>query len=204
MTVKEICENLGLGSVSDSSVPPTKTYCEKESEAFSRKLATRGNTPWKKAAHIILKDDKLIKTFLLEQWKVLTGNGKHSQSLYLPVKDKDGVYEKYDAWGDLVGTGQLEELLQLTAVDLEGVPAGAFAREGFNVLVQKGFLTETVSDDGKSFKVLTNTSASVGISSIKKESAYGRIYDVNVYNRDGQKYILEHINEITHQQGEIL
>ena len=158
MTVKEICENLGLGSVSDSSVPPTKTYCEKESEAFSRKLATRGNTPWKKSAHIILKDDKLIKTFLLEQWKVLTGNGKHSQSLYLPVKDKDGVYEKYDAWGDLVGTGQLEELLQLTAVDLEGVPAGAFAREGFNILVQKGFLTDkditylTSEKSGKDFK----------------------------------------------------
>ena len=73
-----------------------------------------------------------------------------------------------------------------------------------NWLMQKGFLTETVSDDGKSFKVLTNTSASIGISSIKKESAYGRIYDVNVYNRDGQKYILEHINEITHQQDEIL
>lgn len=73
-----------------------------------------------------------------------------------------------------------------------------------NWLMQKGFLKEIVSDDGKCFKVLTNTSAAIGISSIKKESAYGRIYDVNVYNRDGQRYILEHLNEITHPQEKIL
>ena len=107
---------------------------------------------------IILKDDKLNKAFLLEQWRVLTGNGKYSQSLYCPVKGQDGVYEKYDAWGDMVGTGPLVELLQLTAVDLDGVPAGAFAREGFSLLMQKGLLTDkdlsylTSEKSGKDFK----------------------------------------------------
>lgn len=71
-------------------------------------------------------------------------------------------------------------------------------------LMKMGFLSDTISEDGKHFKVLTEKSATIGISSIKKESAYGRVYDVNLYNRDAQKYILSHINEITNQTTELL
>ena len=156
MTIKEMCENAGLGAVTDSSISPSKTYCEKASDAFSRNLTTRGNTPWKKAAHIILKDNDIQMSFLLEQWRVLTGNGKYTQYLYVPIKQ--GGYEKYDSKGDLVGSGPLEELLQQTSNDMDGISPGVFAKEGFRLLVQKDLLTDkdlaflTSEKSGKMFK----------------------------------------------------
>lgn len=63
-------------------------------------------------------------------------------------------------------------------------------------LCENGYLTELVHDDGKVFKILTEKSASIGMSAVKKINAYKREYDINLYNADAQRYIIEHLDEI--------
>lgn len=65
-----------------------------------------------------------------------------------------------------------------------------------NWLMKNGYLTEIEQGDGKVFKILTEKSSSIGMSSTTKTNAYGRIYDTNMYDERAQKYILSHINEI--------
>jgi len=65
-----------------------------------------------------------------------------------------------------------------------------------NWLFKKGYLSEIEHEDGKIFKVLTEKSASIGMSADNKTNAYGRNYDVNLYNETTQKFILDHLDEI--------
>lgn len=63
-------------------------------------------------------------------------------------------------------------------------------------LLAKGYLNETEHEDGKIFKVLTDTSSSIGLMSEAKENSIGRKYEVILYNLNAQKFILENINII--------
>jgi len=65
-----------------------------------------------------------------------------------------------------------------------------------NWLMKNGYLQEFEHDDGKIFKVLTEKSKEIGMSSESKENAYGRKYEVNLYNLKSQKFILNNINTI--------
>jgi len=71
-------------------------------------------------------------------------------------------------------------------------------------LVNNGFLREIQQEDGRKFKVPTELASSIGISSVKKESQFGRIYDVCIYNKAAQQYIIEHLDDILSDTIKIL
>ncbi|MEA4941234.1 hypothetical protein SDC9_180564 [bioreactor metagenome] len=71
-------------------------------------------------------------------------------------------------------------------------------------LLSQGYLSEVTSEDGRNFKILTEKSASIGITSEKRTSEAGRVYDVNLYNKIGQKFIIEHLQNITNNEITIL
>ena len=64
-------------------------------------------------------------------------------------------------------------------------------------LMEEGYLDEIEAEDGKRFKILTDKSASIGITSEKRTSKYGRVYDVNLYDENGQRFIINHLEDIT-------
>ena len=64
-----------------------------------------------------------------------------------------------------------------------------------NWLLEKGYLSQIKHSDGKVFKVITEKAKSIGISSISKVNSYGRKYELNLYNKNAQKYILDNLNE---------
>jgi hypothetical protein len=63
-------------------------------------------------------------------------------------------------------------------------------------LMKEGYLSEIKAEDGRFFKVLTKKSKNIGISSEKRKSKYGRVYGVNLYNEESQKFIIEHLDDI--------
>ena len=67
-------------------------------------------------------------------------------------------------------------------------------------LMKEGYLNEIEDEDGKKFKILTDKSQCIGISSEQRISKCGRIYNVNLYNEVGQRFILEHLEEISNYQ----
>lgn len=71
-------------------------------------------------------------------------------------------------------------------------------------LMKEGYLDEITSDDGKVFKVLTEKSPIIGITAEERKSDYGRIYKVNLYDENGQRFILDHLDDIVEEYIEIL
>lgn len=63
-------------------------------------------------------------------------------------------------------------------------------------LMKEGYLTEFEAEDGKIFKILTDKSATVGISAQDRKSKYGRTYKVNLYNAQAQRFIIENLDSI--------
>ena len=63
-------------------------------------------------------------------------------------------------------------------------------------LMKEGYLDEITSDDGKVFKVLTEKSPAIGITAEERKSDYGRIYKVNLYDEEGQRFILDHLDAV--------
>ena len=63
-------------------------------------------------------------------------------------------------------------------------------------LMKEGYLDEITSDDGKVFKVLTEKSSTIGITAEERKSDYGRIYKVNLYDAEGQRFILDHLDAV--------
>ncbi|MCL2774444.1 MAG: hypothetical protein FWD71_14010 [Oscillospiraceae bacterium] len=62
---------------------------------------------------------------------------------------------------------------------------------------EKGLLKEIESAGGKSKrKTLTDKSALIGISQEERVSQYGKAYTANLYNREAQKFIIDHLDEI--------
>lgn len=71
-------------------------------------------------------------------------------------------------------------------------------------LMKKGYLDEVKSSDGKTFKILTEKSKTIGITAEERKSNYGRIYKVNLYDENGQKFILDHLDDITNADTDIV
>lgn len=63
-------------------------------------------------------------------------------------------------------------------------------------LETQGFVSEILYEGGKGFRNVTEKSASIGLFSETMTNADGRSYHVIKYNKEAQKYIIEHINEI--------
>lgn len=63
-------------------------------------------------------------------------------------------------------------------------------------LLNRGYLKEVHHEDGKVFRPATEKGNSIGISSIPKTNSYGRKYELNLYDENAQKFILEKVNDI--------
>lgn len=61
-------------------------------------------------------------------------------------------------------------------------------------LVMQGYLKEE-AQNGKRVKVLTETSHTIGMSSIPKTNIHGIVYDVTLYDINAQSFILSKISE---------
>lgn len=63
-------------------------------------------------------------------------------------------------------------------------------------LVHQGYLTSVANDAGMQFKVLTEKSSEIGLVCEEKTNSYGNKYSVNLYPKDAQEFLLNHIDEI--------
>jgi hypothetical protein len=98
---------------------------------------------------------------------------------------------------------------------VEAISISAFAREieklipedmkalGYslmtNWLAQNGLLTESEPDtNGRTFKVATAKGEEIGIYSEERESEGRGHYLITLYNREAQRFLLEHLEEISH------
>ena len=97
---------------------------------------------------------------------------------------------------------------------VEAISISAFAREIENLvpenmqvvnyksmvnwLLQAGMLQDSELDNnGRIYKVPTEKGNRIGIYYEKRESERGGQYLLTLYNREAQKYLLEHIEEIS-------
>ena len=64
-------------------------------------------------------------------------------------------------------------------------------------LMKNGYLCEIVHSDGKKFKVATKKAETIGVLPSKRQSECGREYDVNMYDENAQKFIIDHLEEIS-------
>ncbi len=71
-------------------------------------------------------------------------------------------------------------------------------------LMNKGYLEKYENEEGKTFKVLTDKSDSIGITTEKRTSKYGNTYPVNLYNKNAQKFIIENLDEISKTNSPLL
>lgn len=78
------------------------------------------------------------------------------------------------------------------------------ASEITNWLLQNGYLSEIESDDGRKFKILTDKSTSIGITSEKRTSPSKRVYEVNLYDENAQRFIIDHMQDIVNNQIRII
>ena len=64
-------------------------------------------------------------------------------------------------------------------------------------LFDNKYLCEIKHEDGNTFKIVTEKGKGIGIIAAKKTSQYGRVYDVNLYSADAQKFIVDNLDAIT-------
>ena len=94
------------------------------------------------------------------------------------------------------------------------IPFSAFARELKNLipenmqsvsyksmttwLIQEGMLSETISDNGHTYKIATEKGEENGIYTEERERENGGHFLLTLYNREAQRLLLEHLEEISH------
>lgn len=65
-------------------------------------------------------------------------------------------------------------------------------------LMKEGYLSE-IDNDGEMFKVLADKSSSIGISAEERTSKHGHTYKVNLYDKNAQQFIIDHLDDIVIQ-----
>lgn len=68
-------------------------------------------------------------------------------------------------------------------------------------LYLQGYLSEVEHEDGKRFKVLTDTSHLIGLTSKEMMNSFGRKYSVILYNTDAQKFVIDNLEAIAKVNG---
>lgn len=68
-------------------------------------------------------------------------------------------------------------------------------------LIQRGLLKDSEpNDEGKIYKIATESGERLGIKTQERLSESGTHYLLTLYNRNAQRFLLEHIEEISHIQ----
>lgn len=65
-------------------------------------------------------------------------------------------------------------------------------------LIQEGMLSETISDNGHTYKITTEKGEESGIYTEERERENGGHFLLTLYNREAQRFLLEHLEEISH------
>lgn len=67
-------------------------------------------------------------------------------------------------------------------------------------LVCQGFLKLSTDEYGKRIKVMTEKSSTIGLLYEERKSEAGHSYTVITYNENAQRFIIDHLDEITDQE----
>ncbi|MFQ8600445.1 MAG: hypothetical protein ACLSAP_07545 [Oscillospiraceae bacterium] len=66
-------------------------------------------------------------------------------------------------------------------------------------LVQKGLLQEETLLNGRSTKIITDLAGDFGITRETRQNPYGKSYEVNLYSREAQQFLLDNLDSILQQ-----
>ena len=177
-------------------------YIPEKSKNWVRQLAN-GINPLNGSA---LKDDDIV-------------NNVHISRCLFYVADLLGKYSEKKIRSDSLRTEPFAvSFLQLDKYNfVDAVSISGFVRALENLLpdnmknitirsattwlVQKGMLRESESDvTGRKYKIATENGNRIGIYSEVREGERGGHYLATLYNRDAQRYLLDHIEEISQVQ----
>ena len=128
--------------------------------------------------------------------------GKYSERRVRPVKnipfDLSALQiEKYNYVEAISISAFAREIQALLPENMQSIRYNSMVKW----LLQKGFLAESVPDpEGRTTKLATPQGNSIGIYSEEREGMNGRRYMATLYNRDAQKFLIEHLGEIANVQ----
>lgn len=104
--------------------------------------------------------------------------------------------EKYNYVDAIYISAFAREIQKLLPENMQSVSYNTMSKW----LLQEGFLQESASDkDGNTYRIATPKGNSIGIYSEERESN-GRRYMGTLYNREAQKFLIEHLEEISRIQ----
>lgn len=118
---------------------------------------------------------------------------KTGSSRNIPFDSSVIQLDKYDNTQPMSITAFIKEVEKLIPENMKVVNYKTIVQW----LVQEEMLIESAPDsNGRTFKMATEKGATVGIYCEQRERN-GRVYNVTLYNRDAQIFILEHLEEIS-------
>ena len=145
----------------------------------------------KEATEVI---DKLLKL----DYNPTHNDNRRKYAFYLSEEDKDKIELSDTPISISVFCYKINEVIDRTKMkQLQSVQITSW-------LVKEGYLREIKSEGGKSFKILTEKSRSIGMTSIQRTSSYGNTYDVNLYSIESQKFIIAHLNDIVPRKVSVI
>lgn len=130
--------------------------------------------------------------------------GKHSErktrtnsSRTIPFTVSAIQYEKYNYVDAISISAFAREIEKLIPENMQIVSYKLM----INWLVREGMLSESEPDaNGKTSKIASEKGNGAGIYTEERERGSGEHYLLTLYNRNAQKYLLEHLEEISHIQ----
>lgn len=113
MSVQSFFMSRGLTTVCGRTYPGTFAIVRRES-FLADQVSNRDSASWKKAEHIVVEEVQSDEgRSILSGWRALTAAepvGRSVQKLYVAVSP--GRYTEYDADGNALETGTLDELIK--------------------------------------------------------------------------------------------
>lgn len=125
--------------------------------------------------------------------KYSEGTKKTDTSESIPLVASGIQTDKYSYVDAISLSAFAKEVGKLTPKNMQEVSYKAIVQW----LTQEGMLVETKPDSkGRTFKIATEKGSAIGIYCEQRENNGGK-YLVTLYNRDAQRFLLEHLEEIS-------
>lgn len=130
--------------------------------------------------------------------------GKHTEKRSRPNSSRTSPFtasavqkEKYNYVDAISISAFAREIEKLIPEDMKAIGYTLMT----NWLVQRGLLRESEPDiNGRTFKIASEKGKEIGIYSEDRESEGRGHYTITLYNRDAQRYLLDHLEEISQVQ----
>ena len=119
---------------------------------------------------------------------------KSNSARTMPFDSSAMQKEKYNYVEAISISAFAREILKLIPENMQGVNYKSMS----SWLIQEGLLKESEPDsEGKISKIATQKGNQMGIYSESRERGGGGFYLATLYNREAQRYLLDHIEEIS-------